>query len=190
MFLWISGWFWCWVFIRSVMSMWGFQFDLGMSICDVDVGISIWFGDVGSNRCGAGRGDAVGEFDSIRTGSFFFGSCEPIGVGSIFVLGAGFRYWCRLIGAGWKSGTYGHLQTGTYGMFCTSVPCCFSHAVNICSFIFHIFFIARPKSSAAATSIYLPMRSLLKLNAKIIHHYFLIIFPTIFPYNSGLIHQI
>lgn len=40
---------------------------------------------VRSNRCGAGREDAVGELGSIRAGSFlfFFGSCELIGAGSI-----------------------------------------------------------------------------------------------------------
>lgn len=59
-----------------MMLMWGFQFDLGMSEV-IDVGQGVVTPLVSSTR--------------FEPALFFFGSCEPIGVGSIFFLGAGFH---------------------------------------------------------------------------------------------------
>lgn len=50
-----------------MMLMWGFQFDLRMSF--IRSVMSMF--DLGSNRCGANRGDGIGEPGSIRAGSFF-----------------------------------------------------------------------------------------------------------------------
>ena len=72
--------------------IWGFQFDLGA-----------W-------------ATVLSEFGSIFSGFFFFfGSSKAKGAGSIIVIGAGYYYWCRPIGAGWKTGTYSRFPTGTYG---------------------------------------------------------------------------
>ncbi len=50
--------------------------------------------------------------------SFLFSS-KAKGAGSITVIGAGSYYWCRPIGAGWKTGTYSRFPTGTNDPFCS-----------------------------------------------------------------------
>lgn len=61
-----------------------------------------------------------GYFGSGSARGFFFGSCGPIGAGSVLPIGAGRMYWCRPIGADWETGTYCQLPTGTNSVFCTS----------------------------------------------------------------------
>lgn len=62
----------------------------------------------------------VGIFRFWIGSRFFFGSCGPIGAGSVLPIGAGRMYWCRPIGADWETGTYCQLPTGTNSVFCTS----------------------------------------------------------------------
>jgi hypothetical protein len=63
--------------------IWGFQFDLGA-----------WL------RCSV----SSARFELALF--FFFGSSKVKGASSIIVIGAGYYYWCRPIGAGWDTGTY------------------------------------------------------------------------------------